>query len=141
MTPTQVELVQDSFAKVAPISQQAAALFYGRLFEIAPEVKPLFKGDMTEQGRKLMGTLAVVVNGLGDLNSILPAASALAKRHVAYGVAPGHYAPVGAALLWTLERGLGAQWTQELAAAWAAAYATLSGFMIGEAYGRPAAAE
>jgi len=141
MTPTQVKLIQESFAKVAPVSEQAAALFYGRLFEIAPEVKPLFKGDMREQGRKLMGTLAVVVNGLADLNAILPAASALAKRHVAYGVVPGHYAPVGAALLWTLERGLGAQWTQELAAAWAAAYATLSGFMIGEAYGRPAAAE
>jgi nitric oxide dioxygenase len=137
MTPTQVRLVQDSFAKVAPISEQAADLFYGRLFEIAPEVKPMFKGDMKEQGRKLMATLAVVVNGLSDLNSILPAASMLAKRHVAYGVTAGHYAPVGSALLWTLERGLGAQWTQDLAAA----YATLSGFMIGEAYGRPAAAE
>ncbi len=141
MTPTQVKLIQDSFAKVAPISAQAAALFYGRLFEIAPEVKPLFKGDMKDQGRKLMATLAVVVNGLSDLNSILPAASTLAERHVAYGVTPDHYAPVGAALLWTLERGLGAQWTQELAAAWAAAYATLSSFMIGEAYGGPAAAE
>ena len=141
MTPTQVKLIQDSFAKVAPISEQAAALFYGRLFEIAPEVRPLFKGDMTEQGRKLMATLAVVVNGLGDLSSILPAASALAKRHVGYGVTPDHYAPVGTALLWALERGLGAQWTRELAAAWAEAYATLSVFMIGEAYGRPAAAE
>jgi len=142
MTPAQVKLVQDSFAKVAPISEQAAALFYGRLFEIAPEAKPLFKADMSEQGRKLMATLAVVVNGLSNLNTILPAASALAKRHVAYGVEPGHYAPVGEALLWTLERGLGQPgWTQELAAAWAAAYATLSQFMIGEAYGRPAAAE
>ena len=141
MTPAQVRLVQESFAKVAPISEQAAALFYGRLFELAPEAKPLFKGDMAEQGRKLMATLAVVVTGLTNLNTILPAASALAKRHVAYGVEPGHYAPVGDALLWTLERGLGASWTQELAAAWAAAYATLSQFMIGEAYGRPAAAE
>ncbi|HLH88663.1 MAG TPA: globin family protein [Xanthobacteraceae bacterium] len=142
MTPAQVKLIQDSFAEVAPISEQAAALFYGRLFEIAPEVRPMFKGDMKEQGRKLMTTLAVVVNGLGNLNSILPAASMLAKRHVAYGVTAAHYATVGAALLWTLERGLGPQqWTQELAAAWAAAYATLSGYMIGEAYGRPAAAE
>jgi nitric oxide dioxygenase len=141
MTPAQVKLVQDSFASVAPIAEQAAALFYGRLFEIAPEVKPLFKGDITEQGRKLMATLAVVVNGLSNLQSILPAASALAKRHVAYGVEPGHYAPVGEALLWTLERGLGQGWTQELAAAWAAAYTTLSQFMVGEAYGRPAAAE
>jgi nitric oxide dioxygenase len=141
MTPAQVQLIQHSFAKVAPISEQAAAMFYGRLFEIAPETKPLFRGDMKEQGRKLMATLAVVVNGLSNLDTILPAASALAQRHVGYGVKPGHYAPVGEALLWTLERGLGAQWTKELAAAWAAAYATLSQFMIGEAYGRPAAAE
>jgi hemoglobin-like flavoprotein len=141
MTPAQIKLVQDSFAKVAPISDQAAALFYGRLFEIAPEVTPLFKGDLAEQGRKLMATLAVVVNGLANLDSILPAASALARRHVGYGVKPGHYAPVGEALLWTLERGLGPAWTQELATAWVAAYTTLSQFMIGEAYGRPAAAE
>ena len=141
MTPEQIKAVQESFAKVVPISEQAAALFYGRLFEIAPEVKPLFRGDMKEQGRKLMATLAVVVNGLGNLEAILPAASALAKRHVSYGVKAAHYAPVGAALLWTLERGLGAQWTQDLAAAWATAYATLSGSMIGEAYGCSAAAE
>ena len=141
MTPQQIKLVQDSFAKVAPISEQAAGLFYGRLFEIAPEAKPLFVGDMKEQGRKLMATLAVVVNGLSNLDAILPAASALAKRHVAYGVKPGHYAPVGEALLWTLERGLGTGWTRELAVAWTAAYTTLSQFMIGEAYGRPAAAE
>jgi len=141
MTQTQVSLIQDSFAKVAPISAQAASMFYGRLFEIAPEVKPLFRGDMTEQGRKLMATLAVVVNGLANLDAILPAASALAKRHVAYGVKPGHYMPVGEALLWTLERGLGSGWTPELAAAWTAAYTTLSQFMIGEAYGRSVAAE
>jgi nitric oxide dioxygenase len=141
MTPAQVKSVQDSFAAVAPISAQAAAMFYGRLFEIAPEVRPLFRGDMAEQGRKLMATLAVVVNGLTDLDAILPAASALARRHVAYGVTPAHYAPVGDALLWTLERGLGPQWTPEVATAWAAAYATLSDFMIGEAYGRPVAAE
>ena len=141
MTPAQVKLIQDSFAKVAPISEQAAALFYGRLFEIAPEAKPLFKGDVDEQGRKLMATLAAVVNGLSNLDAVLPAASALAKRHVAYGVKPDHYAPVGEALIWTLERGLGAGWTQELAAAWAAAYTTLSQFMIAEAYGRSAAAE
>jgi hemoglobin-like flavoprotein len=141
MTPHQVEAIQDSFAKVVPIAEQAAALFYGRLFEIAPAVKPLFRGDMAEQGRKLMATLAFVVNGLGNLETILPAASALAKRHVDYGVNAADYAPVGAALLWTLERGLGAQWTPELAAAWAAAYGVLSEFMIGEAYGRSAAAE
>lgn len=141
MTPVQVTLIQESFAKVVPISAEAAAMFYGRLFDIAPDVKPLFRGDMREQGRKLMATLAVVVSGLADLGAILPAASALAKRHVAYGVEPRHYEPVGTALMWTLERGLGPHWTPELAEAWGTAYATLSGFMIGEAYGRPQAAE
>jgi len=141
MTPDQIKAIQESFAKVAPISEQAAALFYGRLFEIAPSVKPLFRGDMAEQGRKLMATLAVVVNGLQNLETILPAASALAKRHVSYGVKPIHYPIVGEALLWTLERGLGADWTPELAEAWADAYEVLSDYMIGEAYGRSEAAE
>ncbi len=141
MTPEQVKAIQESFAKVAPISQQAAALFYGRLFEIAPAVKPLFKGDMEEQGRKLMATLAVVVNGLTNLEAVLPAASALAKRHVDYGVKAADYTPVGAALLWTLEKGLGEHWTPDLAAAWTDAYTLLSGYMIGEAYGRSVAAE
>src|SRR5450631_3573100 len=139
MTSEQIGLIQQSFSKVAPISQQAAALFYGHLFEIAPEVKPLFRGDMDEQGRKLMATLAVVVNGLTKLEAVLPAASALAKEHVSYGV-PEHYAPVGVALLWTLERGLGTEWTPDLAAAWTAAYTVLSAFMIKEAYGRSEAA-
>ena len=135
MTPDQVKAIQDSFANVIPIADQAAALFYGRLFEIAPEVKPLFHGDMTEQGRKLMATLATVVNSLNNLEAVLPAASALAKRHVEYGVKAADYAPVGAALLWTLEKGLGDLWTPELAAAWGEAYKVLSEFMIAEAYG------
>ena len=116
-------------------------MFYGRLFEIAPQVEPLFRGNMTDQGEKLMATLAVVVNGLGDLERILPAVSTLAKKHVEYGVTPAHYAPVGEALLWTLERGLGESWNEELAAAWLTAYATLSDFMISEAYGGRQAAE
>lgn len=135
MTPEDIALVQASFSKVAPISEQAAALFYGRLFEIAPEVKPLFRGDIKEQGKKLMSTLAVVVGGLTNLPAILPAASRLAKLHVDYGVKAEHYAPVGAALLWTLEQGLGDDWTPELASAWTSAYTTLSGYMIAEAYG------
>jgi nitric oxide dioxygenase len=141
MTPDQVELVQQSFAKVVPISETAAVLFYDRLFEIAPAVKAMFPADMTEQRKKLMMMLAAVVNGLGNLESILPAASALAKRHVSYGARAEHYPVVGAALLWTLEKGLGEAWTPEMAAAWASAYGTLSGFMISEAYGRPQAAE
>src|SRR6266436_9666750 len=121
MNPAQVKLVQDSFSKVAPISEQAAVLFYDRLFEVAPSVKAMFPADMTEQRKKLMGTLAVVVNGLSNLGAVLPAASALAKRHVNYGAKPEHYPVVGGALLFTLEKGLGADWTPELAAAWTAA--------------------
>ena len=141
MTPDQVQLVQESFAKVAPISETAAVLFYDRLFEIAPQVKAMFPADMTEQRRKLMATLAAVVNGLGNLTSILPAASALAKRHVSYGAKAEHYLVVGATLLWTLEKGLGDSWTPDVADAWTAAYGTLSGFMISQAYGRSQAAE
>jgi hemoglobin-like flavoprotein len=141
MTPDQVKAIQESFAKVVPISEQAAALFYGRLFEIAPAARPLFRGDLEEQGRKLMGMLGAVVNGLGNIETILPAASALAKRHVDYGVKAADYEPVGAALLWTLERGLRAQWTPEVKAAWTEAYTVLADFMIAEAYGRRAAAE
>jgi hemoglobin-like flavoprotein len=141
MNPAQITLVQDSFAKVALISEQAAVLFYDRLFEVAPAVKTMFPADLTEQRKKLMGTLAVVVNGLSNLESILPAASALAKRHVSYGAKPEHYPVVGGALLWTLEKGLGKAWTPEVAAAWTAAYGTLSGYMISEAYGGAQAAE
>src|ERR1700688_4093074 len=136
MTPKQIALVQDSFAKVAPISDQAAILFYDRLFEIAPQVQAMFPTDMTEQRRKLMATLAVVVGGLGNLESVLPAASALAKRHVSFGAKAEHYPVVGAALLWTLEKGLGDGWTPAVADAWGTAYGTLSGYMISEAYGR-----
>jgi nitric oxide dioxygenase len=135
MQSDQITLVKASFEQVKPIAVQAAALFYQRLFEIAPHVKPLFRGNMDEQGRKLMATLAAVVNGLDQLTAVLPTASALAKRHVAYGVKAADYAPVGAALLWTLEQGLGASWTPETAQAWTDAYGLLSGFMIGEAYG------
>jgi nitric oxide dioxygenase len=141
MNPSQIKLVQESFAKVAPIADQAAVMFYNRLFEVAPQVKAMFPADLTEQRRKLMATLAVVVNGLSNLDSVLPAASALARRHVSYGAKPEHYPVVGSALSWTLEKGLGDDWTPEVADAWTAAYGTLSGFMISEAYGHPLAAE
>lgn len=134
MTPEQVSEIRASFSKVAPIAEQAAALFYGRLFEIAPEVRPLFKAsDMREQGRKLMGTLAVVVRGLDDLPALMPAVNALAVKHNGYGVTAAHYAPVGAALLWTLEQGLGEGFTPAVRDAWTNAYGTLSGAMIAAA--------
>jgi nitric oxide dioxygenase len=134
MEPGQIALVQSTFAAVKPISAAAAKLFYGRLFEMAPEVKPLFKNDMDEQGRKLMMTLGVVVSGLTRLDEIVPVARDLAIRHVAFGVKAEHYAPVGAALLWTLGQGLGDAFTPEVEEAWTAAYTTLSGVMIAAAY-------
>ena len=134
MEPEQIAHVQATFAAVKPISATAAKLFYGRLFEIAPEVKPLFKNDMDEQGRKLMTTLGVVVNGLERLDEIAPVARQLAIRHVAFGVKAEHYAPVGAALLWTLRQGLGDTFTPEVEEAWTVAYATLSSVMVAAAY-------
>lgn len=130
MTPDQIALLRTSFDAVRPISVQAAALFYNRLFEIAPEVRPLFKGDMAEQGRKLMATLAVVVNGISDMEKLRPAVEALGRRHADYGVKAAHFAPVGAALLWTLEQGLGEAFTPDVRAAWTEAYAALSATMI-----------
>ena len=141
LTPEQVTLVQQTFAELVPAADAAAEAFYGRLFEVAPAVQQLFLGDMTEQRRKLMASLAFVVRGLSDLPSILPAASALAKRHVEYGVKPEHYPVVGEALLWTLARALGPRWTPQIASAWTAAYATLSDVMIEAAYAPPHAAE
>ena len=141
MTPKQVALVQDSFAKVALISEAAATLFYDRLFDIAPQMKAMFPDDMIEQRRKLMAMLAMVVRSLGNLEQVLPVVIALAKRHVSYDTKADHYPVVGAALLWTLEKGLGDGWTPEVADAWGSAYGTLSGYMISEAYGRSEAAE
>src|SRR4051794_6022357 len=94
MTPRQIDLVQISFAKVSPIADTAARLFYDRLLEIAPEVRPLFNREMKEQGRKLMTTLALVTKGLKSLEAILPAARSLAAKHVSYGVKAEHYQPV-----------------------------------------------
>lgn len=134
MTPNEIDLVQSSFAKVVPIKNEAANLFYTRLFDVAPEVKSMFSGDMEEQGAKLMMTLAAVVNGLHDLEATLPQVKALAVRHVDYGVKPEHYPVVGSALLWTLSQGLGDEFTSDVEAAWTTAYGTLSSVMIEAAY-------
>lgn len=129
MTSDQIALVQSSFHKVLPIREQAAALFYGRLFDLDPALKPLFKGDMKEQGLKLMAMIATAVGGLRQLDQIVPAVQALARRHVGYGVQASHYATVGAALLWTLEQGLGPDFTPEVKEAWASCYGLLSSTM------------
>src|SRR5260370_34412905 len=130
MTPKQVALVQDSFAKVALTPDAALMLFYNRLFDIAPQMRAMFPDNMIEQRRKLMAMLAGVVKGLGNLEQVLPAAGALAKRHVGYGVKAEHYPVVGAALLWTLEKGLGDGWTPEVAEAGGTPFGTPSRPMI-----------
>ena len=126
MTPEQIALVQTSFAQVLPIADTAAALFYSRLFELDPSLKPLFKGDMAEQGRKLMTMIRVVVNGLNRLDQLVPAIQELGRRHARYGVQDKHYDTVAVALLWTLGQGLGAGFTSETEAAWTIAYALLA---------------
>jgi nitric oxide dioxygenase len=130
-----ISLVQDSFAKVKPIADTAADIFYTDLFETTPEVKPFFKNDMSEQGAKLMATLGVVVNGLRDLDKIVPVAQNLARGHIDYGVKAEHYEAVGASLLRTLEKGLGDDFTPDVKSAWETAYGTLSSVMIEAAYG------
>ena len=129
MTPQQIELVQTSFKKVVPIAGTAADLFYDRLFETAPEVRALFPDDMKEQKVKLMAMLGTAVSSLHKLDEILPAVKALGERHKGYGVTAAHYAPVGAALLWTLEKGLGPDFTPEVKEAWTLTYTALAGVM------------
>lgn len=130
MTPEKIAMVQDSFKKVAPISDVAADIFYDRLFEIAPQVRPLFPEDMSEQKKKLMQMLAIAVNGLTKLDEILPAVQDLGRRHNAYDVTAEHYDYVGAALLFALGKGLGDAFTDELKDAWTETYNTLAGVMI-----------
>ncbi len=126
MTPAQKALVQDSFKKVLPIAETAAKLFYHRLFELDPKLKSLFKEDMAEQRRKLMAMIAAAVNGLDNLNALMPVVRQLGARHRAYGVKDGDYDTVGAALLWTLEQGLGAAFTHDVKQAWGAVYGVLA---------------
>ena len=133
MTPHQIVLVQTSWQQVIPIKEKAAELFYGKLFEIDPSLKSLFKSDMTEQGKKLMSMITVAVNGLSRLDTIVPAVQELGKRHAIYGVKDVDYATVGGALLWTLEQGLGSGFTPDVKQAWADAYGLLAATMQGAA--------
>jgi hemoglobin-like flavoprotein len=140
MTPEQVTYVQDSFAKVQPIATQAADMFYERLFEIAPEVRALFPGDLTEQKKKLMSMLGMVVGNLQHVDKLIPPAQALGRRHAGYGVVDGYYEVVGDALIWTLEQGLGQAFTAGVKEAWVTAYTTLATVMKEAANAQPRAA-
>lgn len=138
MTPDQVKLVQDSFTKVVPIADKAADLFYDRLFVIAPEVRSLFPDDLSAQKKKLIQMLVTAVTNLHQLEKIVPAVQDLGRRHVGYGVTAGHFEPVGAALLWTLEKGLGPAFTPQVKEAWTMTYTTLAGVMKAAAATVPA---
>jgi hemoglobin-like flavoprotein len=134
MNANQIQLVQESFEQVKPIAGAAADLFYNRLFEMDPSLRGMFHGNLDEQKRKLMSALTLVVAGLSRPDTILPAVRHLGQKHARYGVEPDHYRTVGAALLWTLEQGLGAAFTPCVADAWGAAYSLLAGEMQAAAY-------
>jgi hemoglobin-like flavoprotein len=126
LTATQKALVQESFATIAPIADDAAALFYRRLFEIDPSLQRMFRGDMAEQRKKLMQMLTAAVKGLDRIDQLVPVVQDLGRRHGTYGVEDRHYDTVGAALLWTLEKGLGDAFTPETKDAWATVYGILA---------------
>jgi hemoglobin-like flavoprotein len=141
MTPRQKLLVRTTFAQVLPIAETAAALFYARLFELDPSLRPLFTSDLREQGRKLMQMIAAAVRGLDDLDTLVPAVQALGRRHAGYGVQDEHYETVAVALLGTLELGLGDAFTDEAREAWTAVYWLLASTMkdgAGESMARSA---
>jgi hemoglobin-like flavoprotein len=126
MTPAEKDLVQSTFAKLVPIADQAAAMFYGRLFEEDPSLRPLFKTDLRVQGQKLMQMISFCVKGLDALDQLVPAVQGLGRRHAGYGVTAAHYETVGGALLWTLEMGLGEDFTPDVKAAWTTVYTLLA---------------
>jgi hemoglobin-like flavoprotein len=130
VTPHQIDLVQTSFAKIAPNAAVAADLFYARLFQIAPDFRRLFPGDLTEQKKKFVAMLDTAVGGLVHRDLLMLALQALGRRHAGYGVTAEQFAPVGTALLWTLQQVLGRDFTSEVKDAWAAVYDTLSLTMI-----------
>ena len=129
MTPEQIQLVRLSFVKVMDIKAAAGRLFYDRLFTIAPEVRPMFKGDIGAQADKLMETLGVAVSALKNPAALSPILAQLAKRHKGYGVRDEHYDKVGEALLWTLEQGLGDAFTPEVKTAWTDLYGVVASSM------------
>ncbi|MGN6573807.1 MAG: globin family protein [Pseudolabrys sp.] len=140
MTPDEMKLVRLSFVKVMGIKATVGRLFYDRLFTIAPAVKPMFKGDLDAQSAKLMSTLAVAIGMLDKPDLLNSTLAGLAKRHAGYGVRDEHYDKVGEALLWTLEQGLGADFTPQVGVAWASLYADVAAAMRGAAAGGRAVA-
>lgn len=138
MTQRQIQLVRESFAKVAPLKTEVAAMFYARLFRVAPELRPMFPADLDSQGAKLMAALGFVVAGLDRLDEIVPQVHELGRRHAGYGATPAHYGVVGETLIWTLQKGLGEAFTPDVREAWREAYGMLAEAMIAAAQMRAA---
>ncbi|MCK5478874.1 MAG: hypothetical protein KAI44_08160, partial [Methylococcales bacterium] len=134
ITEEQIDLVQSTWQKIVPVKDQTAELFYRKLFLTNPEVRPLFKGDIKAQGEKLVTSINLVVNSLNNLEHVVPALQEMGIRHIDYGVLPEHYDVVGSTLLWTLEQGLGADFTDEVKEAWTTAYGIIASTMIEAAY-------
>lgn len=128
MTPRELELVHATFTRVED-TDALAAMFYRRLFALEPSLRSLFKGDMEDQGQKLVTTLAMAVNGLRKLELLAPALEMLGRRHVAYGVKDEHYPIVRRALVDALAESLGDTFTNDARAAWENAYDTIAGTM------------
>ena len=145
LTPQEVALVQESFALVDPIADDAAGLFYNRLFEIDPSTKPLFKGDPAEQGaeqgRKLMGVLKTAIASLDRFDKLIPALKIMGQRHHDYGVEFRHYESFAKALLWTLKQELRDGFTAEMEHAWAKTYSIIAEVMMKGAQEPPATRE
>lgn len=136
MTSEQIHLIKTSFAKIEPVTEEAAVLFYAKLFDLDPDLRALFKGGIREQGLKLMQMLELAVNGLDRIDQLVPAVQALGARHAGYGVKERHYKTVGAALLWMLEKALRADFTPQTREAWATVYKLLAQTMKDGAHQR-----
>lgn len=133
MNPSTIDNVQRTFNIIAPIADDAAALFYSKLFELDPSLKSMFKSDMTDQRKKLMQILGVAVSSLNNLDAIVPTVQDLGRRHVQYGVRPQHYNTVAEAILWMLAQTLGATFTAEIKQSWTEVYTVLADTMIAAA--------
>jgi nitric oxide dioxygenase len=130
LTTAQIDLVRDSFDRLQPDVEAASELFYGRLFEIAPEIREIFRSDMTGQGMRFMRTMGVIVQNLDVPPALRPYLQRLAESHAAYGVKPAHFHPMGQALIWTLRETMGEEFPEDAAAAWQAAYDHIASEMI-----------
>lgn len=139
MTPEQIRLVQESFARIVPIRDRVTGLIYERLFELDPGLRAMFRGDMARQRSRFALALAMMVHGLKNQGAIIPVLQELGRRHAGYGVRPGHYATLREALFWALERTFGDDFTPELREAWTRAYDLATSTML-EAAAQPAGA-